>query len=310
MGGGGGGGGGHYLPPSSDAMKRRVEAAREAELERLSFDVDALLQQFLSQINDRDAEEIQKRLAEITELLGDTAEIEALLFGGSVAKHTYVDGLSDVDALVILNRDGTQGLSPQKVLSDFHAQLSKSPPGKDVVSVEKGDLAVTIKYQDGSEVQLLPAVRSGSTVSIPDSSGKGWNQTSPRAFQKALSTQNERLGRALVPTIKLVKSLIGDLPKQQRLTGYHAEALALDAAKGYRGAKTPRALLAHVLDHASKRVLKPIGDVTGQSRSVDAYLGSANSTERRLVSEALSGIRRRLDSATSIHQWKALFGIE
>lgn len=304
----GGSGGGSYIPRSSDAIRRRIEEARAAERERLDSDVNGLLREFLARVNDRDADKTREQLAELQATLGESVAVQTMLFGGSVAKHTYIDGLSDVDALVVLGRAGTRGLSPQHMLDDFHRTLDDRLSRTHVESVEKGTLAVTIRYRDGSEVQLLPAVRKGSQVAIPDASGRGWRETDPRRFQKELSRQNDRLGRALIPTIKLVKSLVGDLPRQQRISGYHAEALCLDAAKKYRGETTPKALLGHVLDHASKRVLRPIQDVTGQSRTVDADLGPANNARRRLVSQALAGIGRRLEAATSLHQWKAMFG--
>lgn len=305
---GGSGGGSGYLPPSSDALQRKIEKARQDEQLRLDADVNQFLQRELTLYNDRDVAQTQVRLNEIAELLGDEMEIDNLLFGGSVAKHTYVDGLSDVDALVVLDRSDTQGFSAEKVLNDFHQKLNKNLPRQDVASIDKGRLAVTIRYKDGSEVQLLPAIRSGNLVKIPDSSGAGWNETNPRIFQQQLTKQNERLNGALVPTIKLVKSLISDLPRQQQLTGYHIEALALDAAKGYRGPMTPKAMLSHVLDHAATRSRTPISDISGQSRNVDDYLGKPNSTQRKLASQAIAGIRRRLDAATSIAQWKAMFG--
>lgn len=304
----GSGGGGGYIPPSSEALQRKIEKARQDERLRLDADVNQFLQRELVLYNDRDIAQTQARLDKIAELLGDEMEIDNLLFGGSVAKHTYVDGLSDVDALVVLDRSDTSGLSADKVLSEFHEKLSESLPRRDVASIDKGKLAVTIHYKDGSEVQLLPAIRSGKLIKIPDSSGTGWNETNPRVFQQQLTKQNERLNGALVPTIKLVKSLISDLPKQQRLTGYHIEALALEAAKNYRGPMTPNAMLSHVLNHAATRSRTPISDISGQSRNVDDYLGKPNSTQRKLASQAIAGIKRRLDAATSIAQWKAMFG--
>lgn len=306
--GGSGGGGGGYIPPSSDALRRKIEKARQDEQLRLDADVNQFLQRELTLYNDRDVAQTQVRLNEIAELLGDEMEIDNLLFGGSVAKHTYVDGLSDVDALVVLDRSDTRGFSAEKVLDEFHDKLNENLPRQDVAAIDKGRLAVTIRYKDGSEVQLLPAIRSGNLVKIPDSSGAGWNETSPRIFQQQLTKQNERLNGALVPTIKLVKSLISDLPKQQQLTGYHIEALALDAAKGYRGIMTPKAILSHVLDHAATRSRTPISDISGQSRNVDDYLGKPDSAQRKLASQAIAGIKRRLDAATSIAQWKAMFG--
>ena len=45
--------------------------------------------------NDRDAGAVRIRLEEIKAILGDTIESSVdTMFGGSVAKHTYVDGIS------------------------------------------------------------------------------------------------------------------------------------------------------------------------------------------------------------------------
>ena len=306
MGGSGGGGGG--FPASSDVIQRKIEEAREAESQRLERDLDRLLQAFLAEVNDRDVDATRQRVDLVAKALKEVADVEALLFGGSVAKHTFVDGLSDVDALVILGRSETQGMSPQRVLDRMEAELSRVLGRGEVESIDRGTLAVTVRFRDGTELQLLPAVRSGTRLKIPDSSGAGWNATNPTTFQRELTRENNRLNRALVPTVKLMKSLVGDLPKQQQISGYHAEALCVDAAKNLSGSPPPRELLIHVLDHASSRVMKPIRDVTGQSRVVDEYLGPAGSSQRRLVSQALGGIKRRLEAATSISQWRAMFG--
>jgi len=302
-----GGSGGRYFPKRTDALQKRIERARQtAERQRLDSDVSKFLQDVLTTFNQRDAEKVQEYLGKIMEILGEGAQVEQFLFGGSVAKHTYVDGLSDVDALVILDRADLAGKSPEAVLKAFHKQLQDGVTYDIVQSVEKGKMAVTVTHQDGTEVQLLPALRVGGKVAIPDATRGEWKETNPKAFQRALSKANERLSHSLVPTIKLVKSIISGFSKQKRLTGYHVESLALDAAKGYRGARTGKALLVHVLESASKRVLRPIRDVTGQSRVVDSSLGRSNSPDRRLVADALASVARRLNAATSLDQWKAV----
>ena len=304
----GGGGGGGYIPPTTDRLREILERARKEESLRLGSDVNKFLQDVLARFNDRDVDKTNERLKEIGDVLGQDIALDKLLFGGSVAKHTYVDGLSDIDGLAIMDKTSTRGLSPQQVLDQFHRMLREGLSRQDVERVVKGALAVTVHYLDGTEVQLLPAVRFRNTTSIPDASGSGWNTTNPREFQKEVTRQNNRLNSALIPTIKLVKSLIGNLPKQQQLTGYHVEALALDAVKGYQGDRTPKALITHVLQHASQRVREPLKDVTGQSRHVDEYLGGSNSSQRTLASQALSGLVRRLEAATSLTQWKGMFG--
>lgn len=303
----GGSGTGGYTPPRSDVLQKKIEKAREDNRIKLESDVNRILQRELSLYNDRDVGETQNRLDEIQEILGDDIAVDSLLFGGSVAKHTYVDGLSDVDALVVLDQDSTQGLSAQGVLEKIHGTLDDRLDRRQVDSISIGRLAVTIQYNDESEVQLLPAVKDGQIVRIPKADGEGWKATNPQVFQRELTRQNQRLNSRLIPTIKLIKSLVSDLPKQQRMSGYHIESLALDAANSYRGSTTPKDFLIHVLSHAESRVGRPIADITGQSRNADDYLGVSGSAQRRLVSQAIGGIKRRLSAATSAAQWRAMF---
>jgi hypothetical protein len=55
----------------------------------------------------------------------------------------------------------------------------------------------------------------------------------------------------------------------------------------------------------------PVADRSGQSVHVDEYLGTANSQERRVVSQALQRVQRKLqnaDASKSVDGWKDLVG--
>jgi len=298
--------GGSYFPKSGRDLQKLIQDSKDdADRQRLDGDVNRFIREVLASC-ERDPEKTKDRLGEIADVLKNHADIEHFLFGGSVAKHTFVDGLSDVDALVILKENDPSYKSPDEVLMAFYQSLRDSLTYDDVKSVEKGRMAVTVVYRDGTEIQLLPSLRTESKVLIPTAGAKEWKETNPKAFQKMLTTANDRLNQSLVPTIKLIKSINGGFPEQKRLTGYHIESLAVDAIKGYRGAKTVKSLLTHILENASKRVLNPIQDTTGQSRIVDAYLGKANSVERRVVADALSSVVRKLNAAKTVDEWKSI----
>lgn len=132
-------------------------------------------------------------------------------------------------------------------------------------------------------------------------------------FQEALTNRNAACGGKLVPTIKLAKAINGELPENQRLSGYHVESLAIAAFRGYAGEKTTSAMLPTFFERARELVLAPIKDSSGQSVHVDGHLGPANSAERIAASHLLGRIARRMRNATaaaSVPQWKALFGLE
>ncbi len=308
----GGSGGGFF--PGSTKPEELSEKLRKAEQEtsdkKYETSVAEIIGHRLSEFNDRDVDGINKHLETIkTALDQDIEGTVDLLYGGSVLKHTYVDGLSDIDALVILNNSELMDMSPWEIKEYFCARLKDRFPN---TSIEQGTLAVSVKFKD-IEIQLLPAVKFKTGIRIPDSSGTQWSMINPSAFAKLLTEVNNKTGGKLVPTIKLAKSIIADLPEKRRLTGYHTEALAVEIFKNYDGSKTTKAMVKHFFNESKKYVIKPITDKTGQSVHIDDYLGSAESLERKIVADALGRIGRRMqnaDGARNEKQWEEILGIE
>ena len=114
-----GGGGSRYTRPTSEHIRRKIEEAREKEKEQLIGEVNEFLKKRLAKYDARDVEGIKKRLEQIIAKLGNSLELDTILFGGSVAKQTAIQGLSDIDALAIMNDEALAKNEPQKVLDLF-----------------------------------------------------------------------------------------------------------------------------------------------------------------------------------------------
>lgn len=305
-----GGSGGSFFPQyRPDEFQRKVrEAEGQSRDEVFEAEANELIAAYLADFNNRDAAAINEVLervkAELTDHFEGTVDLR---FGGSVAKHTYVDGLSDIDALMLLEPDLAEELSPAQIRERCAARL-REIFGRENVSV--GQLAVTVKA-GAHEIQLLPALRTGDHFKIGSANGTDWERIKPRVFAAALTDANGRLGNKLVPTIKLAKAAIAQLPDQKKLSGYHVEALALRIFDGYSGELAPRVMVRHFFEKVSQRLLQPITDVTGQSDHVDDYLGEANSIQRQIVADACGRIGRRManaDLAKSRALWQQIFG--
>jgi Second Messenger Oligonucleotide or Dinucleotide Synthetase domain len=312
--GGGGGGSSTFRRHSPDTLREAVRKAEdESSVKQFEVKLGGTLTELLGAYNSRDAEAVKDRLDAIRAAL--QGEIEGTfdsLFGGSVAKHTYVDGLSDIDSLILLNDSALENHSPQRALEKMAAIVGAALPG--TATVTHGRMAVTVDYGDGMIVQLLPAIKGADGhVHVPSSRRDAWSEINPMAFREALSKRNAECGNKLVPTIKLAKAIHGELPEGQRLSGYHIESLAIAAFRGYTGEKSTSAMLPALFERARDLVLSPIKDSTGQSLHVDSYLGPANSPERLASSHLLGRLARRMRNATaaaSVPQWRALFGLE
>lgn len=309
MGGSGGGGGAfvHRNPEDLTKLVRKTED--ETAIRAFDAKLNDILGEKLASANSRDVEKVAERLAVITDSLADDLEGTVdTLFGGSVAKHTYVDGLSDIDSLLVLEGEHLKAQKPSALLKKLERLIAKKVPDAEVTS---GRLAVTVQYADGMQLQLLPATRIDGELRVPSFRRDGWSDISPEAFQRALTKANESCNFKLVPTIKLAKAIIGSLPDDKRLSGYHVESLAIAAFKNYEGPKIASAMLPVFFERAKDLVKSPIKDSTGQSVHVDGYLGDAGSADRVAAGHLLERIAKRMRNASahqSAEQWEALFG--
>ena len=298
----GGSGGGFF--PNPDINKQLRESETQTRNQQFESEVSGIINLLLADYNNRDVSVIQGHLDTIKSALEQEIKGNVdILYGGSVAKHTYVDGISDIDALVLINKSELKDKSPAEVKKYFFERLQARLPR---TQIGQGNLAVTVEFRD-SEIQLLPAIRHESGFKIADFSGNNWSAIKPIEFTSLLTGINQNNGGKVVPTIKLAKSIISELPESQRLSGYHVEAIAVEVFQKYQGSKKTKDMLKYFFDEASRQVLRPIRDTTGQSMHVDDYLGSVNSADRNRVSKSLDRISRRMknaDGAQSIDQWR------
>lgn len=304
-----GGGGSSYTNWKSDKLAEAVRKDTEESGAEYQVALAGYFNELLGAFNGRDVELVHKRLDRVKESLQD--ELESTfdqMFGGSVAKHTYVDGLSDIDSLLVINGSKFEREGPEKVLDQIVAILR--PRIGDEATIDHGAMAVTVSYEDSMTIQLLPAIRSEGGLRIPAARQNRWSEIDPDAFRNALVKSNSECGGKLVPTIKLAKAVIGNLPEKYQLAGYHVESLAVVAFQGYKGEKTTASMLPYFFDRAKDLVLKAIRDPSGQSTHVDEYLGPDDSAVRQEVSHVLGGITKRMRTASASQskgQWEALF---
>lgn len=296
----GGSGGNYFFDNSKDAeeisrkIRNEEEHSKDASYET---GVSRLISDLLNNVDYRNNDTISTHIDTVVNAIN--SEIEGninLKYGGSIAKHTYVDGLSDVDTLAILNKTALVNATPSEVKEYFIKRLRERLPNTEI---KEGNLAVTIKFKSGVELQILPAIRTATGIKIasPDSSNTWSNVIRPDNFTKLLRYSNIKMSGKLVPVIKLAKSLISSFPEQRRLSGYHVEALAIESFTNYTGPKTTKEMLKHFFREGSKNVLSPVKDKTGQSVHVDDYLGGHQSLQRKMASDSLSTLARKMQNA-------------
>ncbi len=132
----GGSGGGYFSSKVSpeELARRTRKAQEEARDEQFEIEVANLLASHLADYNDRDVAGTQEVFDSVKkDLEGDIEGTVDLLFGGSISKHTYVDGLSDVDALVLMDRTEMAAKQPSD-LKRLLVDCIRARYGRDSVS--------------------------------------------------------------------------------------------------------------------------------------------------------------------------------
>jgi hypothetical protein len=293
---------GREINPAETIEKLR-KSQKSTEIREFESDVAAEIANLLSGC-ERDVKAVNTHLEEIRRALSSDIDGSVdFTFGGSVAKNTFVDGLSDIDTLIILNKSELKNKTPKEVLDYFLDRMRARFPKS---NIDKGNLAITISFSD-MEIQILPAIRTKGGVYIPSGDRKNWSFIQPKKFQGVLSDANKNSNAKIIPTIKLAKTIIRCFPEKRQLQGYHTEVLAINILKEYKGEYNLKNMLKYFFQNASQKVLTPIKDITGQNRNVDSYLGREKSLQRKLASDSLANIARRMenaDLACSSIEWK------
>ena len=291
---GGGGFSGYRSIGTSSQLSTSASGAQASQHE---IEMNEFLECLLKDFNNRDVEAIRTHLNEIEKALGSEIEgFDRILFGGSISKNTFIEGTSDVDALVILDKSKYKDAAPKALQVAFVKLLQQRFPKAEI---KCGTLAVTVKFSD-YEIQLLPAMKNNGKLQIASNDGSCWSSSINSAkFTERLTATNKMNGNKVVPVIKLAKSLFSNLPARYQLSGYHVEALAVDAFSTYNGRYTLYDMTKHMLNYSIKRVLSPMSDVTGQSGIIDDQFGSARSITRQYLSRHIQDIAGHFSGATS-----------
>ena len=151
----------------------------------------------LKEFNARDHEAINRHRQTVRQALEQDEDVVRILFAGSLERHTYVEGLSDVDALVIVNRSKLSSELPQDAIKRMEALIRRRLPN---TKIRSGDLAVTAEYSDGVEMQFLLAIERKDGIRIADVSRNQWSSViHPDRFRAKLTKVNQAKGGQVIP---------------------------------------------------------------------------------------------------------------
>ena len=251
---------------------------------------------------------VTRHLDSLCNVIRNEGHVVQTMYGGSVQRGTYVTGLSDVDILLIVNQSSLVNQPPARVIQQVRRTIKGQMPNNPVGA---GNLAVTVGYASGIEIQVLPAIRTTSGgVRIAEPGSTSWsNVVHPETFARRLAEVNDANNGRVVQVIKLAKAMADCFITRpsRKFSGYHIESLAIRAFRNYQGPQDPMAMLNHFLRHSMTAVKSPIADTTGQSEYVDEYLGPANSRLRNRASTYFSQMRANVNSCTTRAKFNSLF---
>ena len=248
----------------------------------------------LAQYTRKNTQTVTQRLESLCGFLRQKGNVVQTMFGGSVRKGTYVTGISDIDALLIVNQASLVNQTPAQAIEYVRGTIQDRLLQN---TVSAGNLAVTVSYSHGTEIQILPAIRTNTGgVRIAEPGSTKWsNVPRPDDFAKKLAKVNTARDGRVVPVVRLAKAMAECFITRpsRKISGYHMESLAIDAFKDHQGPLDAKNMLIHLLGHAMDAVKSPITDSTGQSRYVDDKLGRADSGPRMRASTYFGQMARQ-----------------
>lgn len=289
MGGGGSGYGGGRRGGGGSNTAAAARARDQTNRSEAKVQEEQALREILARTQRPDDTKVREQArAAAKELNRESPDLRAIpTLGGSGAKGTYVEGISDHDIVVRVSPEDS-GKGPREILHSLAAKLKRLHPNADVMI---GRMAVTVK-EGGRELQYVPAKRDGRYIRLPIPGQDTWgNQAQPRKFVNKLNRTDARLDGGVKEAIRAFRIAQEKyLKPEERLDGYHVESIALLAFRSYPTGRSRAQMAEDMTRAAASLVRKPIKDRTGQSLHVDEKLGEPNSAARQQASHALRSL--------------------
>ena len=202
----GSGGGGWFSespPQKVGEALRQEEKATENQI--FETNVAREIGERISEYNDRDADAVRTAINKVRKALENEIEDVSItpVFGGSVRKHTYVNGISDVDSLFVLKGEPAATLPPGDVLDQFEKTIRAKFPN---AYVARDNIAMGLEF-DGIKFELLPAIRREGVLHISSASQDKWSKIKPESFFAKLSKSTTRMAPRSFRRSKLLREL-------------------------------------------------------------------------------------------------------
>ena len=261
----------------------------------LSESIQSTLDQHQTPEPKRDREKHMQYRNEAEDAINEGIEGSVnIVYAGSVAKGTYVEGISDVDNHVCINDTSLERMKPSEVKAYICQQLAKLPNVKSATETSK---TVTVTYKDGTEMQFVPVIKTKNGYRVAD--GNRWsNVVYENRFKRDFQRTNKKCGGRLTALVRFLKKENADNPKSQRMSGHHIEVMANRIFKSAPASKTHDVgtMSVYYHQHASRHIRHRMRDVTGQYTYVDKRsLGGPDSESRRALSRRFASRARRMN---------------
>lgn len=233
----------------------------------------------------------EKQRQVIVERLRTRISIAEDFISGSFGRNTATSPISDVDIVIILNRDQIGDADPSGVLEQVQAALDAAYPNKEHPILQNRSVGISFSGT-GIDFDVVPAFKHAGILQIPDRETNRWIPTDPKLHKDLCNKANDDANKKLKPLVKAAKQWNGALPEKV-VRSFHLEVMAYTLLKGAQGgyAEALAGLFAGLVEQVRYSCPEPAGlgdpldsDMTpaDRDRAAKAFADAADQAKRAI----------------------------
>lgn len=237
--------------------------------------------------------ELKDRLSIMEEVESSGDEDIYTFLTGSYKRGTIIRPPKDVDFFIVLKKDDYNDFSPAEVLNLLYAVVVDIFPEKEEKSIRIQTHSITIDYENGFGIDVIPAFEDGENYRIPHvpKDDEDWLISNPKIHTELMQKANEITEGKLISTVKLIKAWKRDVckPKGIKVRSFHLEMLALELL-GDKKIESYQKALAEFFKISISYLQEPcLIDPANKDNCIDADL--PNDSREALIAEISSAAK-------------------